>query len=277
MSYILDALRRAEAERERGGVPGLQSQQHSIEGEDDAPERSRPLVWAVVGLALALVATLAWTLLGRSPGPSRQSAEGPVTQAPAPATAPAPQSLAEIAAAPATSPAPQPASTQPPSSALAPDAAQPPSVTPPVRAPAVAALRAAPQAASPPPVRSPAAMPVGPATRAPRAEAPAVAADTGSGRAVAGAADARPAPPAATASEPRVYAQSELPEEIRRELPRIAVNGSSYSGDAASRMVMINGQVFHEGDPLAAGLVLDKIKRRSAVLAYKGWRYEITF
>ena len=88
---------------------------------------------------------------------------------------------------------------------------------------------------------------------------------------------ATPAPAAAAASEPRVYAPSELPEEIRRELPRVAINGSSYSGDAASRMVMINGQVFHEGDQLGAGLVLDKIKRRSAVLAYKGWRYEIMF
>ena len=40
---------------------------------------------------------------------------------------------------------------------------------------------------------------------------------------------------------------------------------------------MINGQVFHEGDQLSAGLVLDKIRRRSAVMAYKGYRYEVTF
>ncbi len=88
---------------------------------------------------------------------------------------------------------------------------------------------------------------------------------------------AAPLAPAAAASEPRIYAQSELPEDIRRELPRVAINGSSYSGDAASRMVMVNGQVFHEGDQLAANLVLDKIRRRSAVLAYKGFRYEVMF
>ena len=84
-------------------------------------------------------------------------------------------------------------------------------------------------------------------------------------------------PKADAASEPRIYAQSELPEDIRRELPRVAINGSSYSGDAASRMVMINGQIFHEGDKLGGGLVLEKINRRSAVLSYKGFRYEVMF
>ena len=37
MSYILDALRRADAERERGKVPGLQSQQHTTLDADEAP------------------------------------------------------------------------------------------------------------------------------------------------------------------------------------------------------------------------------------------------
>jgi general secretion pathway protein B len=245
MSYILDALRRAEAERERGAVPGLQSQQHSIEGEDDAPERSRLLVWVVIALAFALIATLAWTFLGGSGAPARPIAEGPVTPAPAPApiatAAPVPQSLAEIAATPSASTAPPPQA--------------------PVKAPVVAPM--------PVPVPMPATLPPPrPATATVKAAPP---------LAVAAAKTVAPTPAAAAASEPRVYAQSELPEEIRREIPRVAINGSSYSGDAASRMVMINGQVFHEGDQLAAGLVLDKIKRRSAVLAYKGWRYEIMF
>ncbi|HEY4958793.1 MAG TPA: general secretion pathway protein GspB, partial [Caldimonas sp.] len=87
------------------------------------------------------------------------------------------------------------------------------------------------------------------------------------------------APVASTAAraETRIYAQAELPEEIRRDLPKVAINGSSYSGDAASRMVMINGQIFHEGDKLGGGLVLEKINRRSAVLSFKGYRYEIAF
>jgi general secretion pathway protein B len=86
------------------------------------------------------------------------------------------------------------------------------------------------------------------------------------------------APTAAPATaEPRVHSQAELPEEIRRDLPKLVIGGSSYSGDAASRMVMINGQVFHEGDRLAPDLVLERIRLKSAVLAFKGWRYEVLF
>jgi general secretion pathway protein B len=82
--------------------------------------------------------------------------------------------------------------------------------------------------------------------------------------------------PAASASD-RVFTQAELPEAIRRELPKIAFGGASYSGDKASRMVILNGQVFHEGDTVAAGLVLKQVKQKAAVLAYKGYRYEIGF
>jgi general secretion pathway protein B len=244
MSYILDALRRAEAERERGAVPSLQSQQHSIESEDEAPARSRLLVWAVIALAFALIATLAWTLLGGPAAPPRQAAEGPVTPAPLPVTPAAPmaQSLPEIATAPSVAPvvAAPPAATTPSAQVAPPKPAPMPMPTP--------TLSATTSPARPTPTPAKAAPPVALAT--PKADA---------------------------ASEPRIYAQSELPDDIRRELPRVVINGSSYSGDAASRMVMINGQVFHEGDQLSAGLVLDKIRRRSAVLAYKGFRYEVMF
>ena len=38
MSYILDALRRADAERERGTVPSLHTQQFGVlPGDDEAP------------------------------------------------------------------------------------------------------------------------------------------------------------------------------------------------------------------------------------------------
>ena len=259
MSYILDALRRAEAERERGAVPGLQSQQHSLEGEDEAPERSRVLVWAVIALAFALIATLAWTLLGGPSGPARQIAEGPVTLAPTPTAtaAPAPQSLAEIAAAPPPMAAPAPTTI----------AAPPQATTLPVPARPSVQTQASTQIQMP--STPPTPRPVIAATPKPAAVAPAVA--------LAAPKTPTATPTAAAASEPRIYAQSELPADIQRELPRVAINGSSYSGDAASRMVMINGQVFHEGDQLSAGLVLDKIRRRSAVLAYKGFRYEVMF
>ena len=260
MSYILDALRRAEAERERGAVPSLASQQHSIEIEDEAPQRSRTLVWAVIGLAFALIATLAWTLLGNRGAPARQTADAPATIVAPTAPAPVPQSLAEIAAVPSVTSAPTqmpPVVTSPSmSTSMSPSPSRSPSQTQtqmPVTAPT-------PRPAPTPIAKTvPAVALAAPTTESTRPTAPATAV----------------APAAAT--EPRIYAQSELPDDIRRDLPRIAINGSSYSGDASSRMVMINGQVFHEGDQLAANLVLDKIRRRSAVLAFKGFRYEVMF
>src|SRR4051812_34849359 len=84
MSYILDALRRADAERERGVVPSLQSQQHTVVDEDDPAPRSRPLVWVIVALGVALVALLAWMLLGggTTPRPVAERSVAPAAVAP---------------------------------------------------------------------------------------------------------------------------------------------------------------------------------------------------
>jgi general secretion pathway protein B len=124
--------------------------------------------------------------------------------------------------------------------------------------------------------------PVSVATTAPTAlPAPAASARVARRPPPATASAAAPRQPASTSSrlvpESRIYAQADLPDEIRREIPKLSIGGASYSGDAASRMVIINGQVFHEGDKIANGLVLEKIKLKSAVLAYKSWRYEITY
>lgn len=252
MSYILDALRRAEAERERGAVPSLQSQQHTI-AEDDAAATARPrsLVWAVVALALALLAALAWNFLGGTAAPARAPIEGSITAPmPLPALQPVPALPTTAASAPApvttaTPTAPSPADTAAPTATTtatpAPPATRP--ATPPRRAETAPSTR-------PGETRRPASR------RAAATSSPGAAPST---------------------SEARVYSQAELPEEIRRDLPKITIGGSSYSGDAASRMVMINGQVFHEGDRLAPGLVLERIRLKSAVLAFKGWRYEVLF
>ena len=254
MSYILDALRRAEAERERGAVPSLASQQHSIEVEDEAPQRSRVLVWAVIGLASALVATLAWTLLG-GPGASvAPDRRGPGDGCPGAGRTGRRAAVAGRDRGDADRDRGAGTGARSPRRRLRHPAG---------RSDPAPARTSSHQAPAPRPVAAPKAAPaIAPPSRRRRAEE---------------IRQTAAAPPPSAAAEPRIYAQSELPEDIRRELPRVAINGSSYSGDAASRMVMINGQVFHEGDQLSAGLVLDKIRRRSAVLAYKGFRYEVMF
>ncbi|HSI60066.1 MAG TPA: general secretion pathway protein GspB, partial [Ideonella sp.] len=76
-------------------------------------------------------------------------------------------------------------------------------------------------------------------------------------------------------AERRILALDELPPEIRRSLPPLAVSGSIYSDDAASRFVMINGEAVHEGGRITPELTLEQIRLKSAVLRYKGYRYRI--
>jgi general secretion pathway protein B len=81
----------------------------------------------------------------------------------------------------------------------------------------------------------------------------------------------------APTTDARIYAINELPEDVRRTLPRLTVGGSIYSENAASRFLIINGQIFHEGDELAPELRLEHIKLKSAVLRYKAYRYSISY
>ena len=54
MSYILDALRRAEADRQRGAVPGLQDQPQPLSAPAAAPadDPRRTGLWALAGAGL---------------------------------------------------------------------------------------------------------------------------------------------------------------------------------------------------------------------------------
>lgn len=245
MSYILDALRRADAERERGAVPSIHAQQFGQLPTDDEPAApSRRMHWMVGALAALLVALLGWIFLGRDAArgpaatPIASVTPSPVTGA---TTMPAPAATAPAAIAPAV-----PAAT-PPRAPLPPIDTEPRAAAPvkPVHRP----VRAVPPTATPTDAR--AATP----ERAPPATAP--------------------------AREPtestKVVAQRDLPPEIRSGMPTITVNGSTYSSDKASRMLMIGGQIFHEGDPVVGGVVLRQIKPRAAVFAYRGYLYEVGF
>jgi general secretion pathway protein B len=89
-------------------------------------------------------------------------------------------------------------------------------------------------------------------------------------------ATATAAPHPAPAEAP-VYAREQLPENVRAQLPQLAVGGSIYSSDAASRSVIINGRIYRENDHLTADLLLEQIKLKAAVLKFKGYRFEIEF
>ena len=222
MSYILDALRRADAERERerGGVPGLHTQALPAPGPEPVSSRALPgWAWGAIGVAAGLLVALgAWLGLRTPPAVAPPA----VSKVAAPASAPpvaAPPVAAPVAAAPAS---------------VLPAA---PAVTPPLVAPAAAAM---------PP-------------RATAIEAP-----------------PRAAVPASASAAP-VLPFERLPDDVRRQLPRLAVDGSVYSEQHAQRILIIGGQLFHEGDAVAPGVVLERIEPKSAVFRWHDWRYTVAY
>ena len=133
MSYILDALRRADAERERGGVPGLHTQTMAEPGDEaDIAPRARglkPWHWLAIGLAGGLAVAIAWSWRGEEPPPP----VAVLPPAPPPPALPAPAAPAAIAPiavteAPPASPvaiAPMRAAPPPPAAAARPAAPAP--------------------------------------------------------------------------------------------------------------------------------------------------------
>jgi general secretion pathway protein B len=238
MSYILDALRRADAERGRGAVPDLNAQPLALPViDDDARERARvPWLWLGAGAALMLAAGIAWQFLGQRDGAQSAAVSPPVVPS-VPALAPPPPTpMPEAPApAPAVMPSPPPVAVAP----AAPTIASGPQSSPAqVAAPAVAAAKA-------PAVVRP----------APKASAPASAA----------------------APAPRIPKLAELPDDVRPTVPALTIGGSVYSPQPAARMVIVNGQVFREGDTLAAGLKLEQIRPKSAVFSIRGQAFELPY
>ncbi|WP_127996365.1 general secretion pathway protein GspB [Piscinibacter defluvii] len=224
MSYILDALRRADAERSRGGVPGLHAQAQGGDTADE-PRRHGAAPWAGIAIALGLTLLVVLLWLGFAPTtPVPEPAPNvlPVVPPPAPVAAPV------VAAEPAAPPAPAPAPVVPPATTL--PALPPPTPVPVARAPAAKAEPAAPRAAA-----------------------------------------------SAPAAEPRIPALRELPEDLRRQIPPLNVGGSTWSANAASRFVILNGQLLRENDPVNPELTLRQIRQRSLVLEFRGQRFEFGF
>ena len=231
MSYILDALRRAEAdrERERGQVPGLHTQALSASEAAPAAGQGHWLPWAAGGLLL---------LAGIGAGSWWASSQH---EAPLPVLLPA--------SPPVSLPVPQPVRA-------APAAVQPTVLPTAQRTTQTAVIAPMPQPAASGSPYLPPAPPPGVVAAAPALRPSSVAA---------------PAPePAAEARIPRL---SELPESTRLELPKLAIGGSVYSDNPASRLVIVNGEVLREGAKLGADLVLEQIRPRELVLRFKGQRY----
>lgn len=261
MSYILDALKRAESERSRGSIPNI----HASAATTTAPEAGRPAALRIgLGvIALSIVVVAGWVWWPRSESTADpMSASEPLAALPATVPAPAPVIVAPapaagvLASAPTTTAMPQPGPPGPARAGEAPPANAPP------RKPSGDAVA---------PVVTGSVEPA----RSRKAE---FAASASAAVAEAASQPATPVPATVAAStEERVYVLKDLPADVRSSLPVLAVGGATYSENPANRMLIVNGALFHEGDKLAPEVTLQQIKLRSAVLSYRGYRYVINY
>jgi len=259
MSYILEALRRAETERERKRrVPGLHAQPVPSSSLDERGTRrsNKIWLWIALGVSAGVLLPLLWRwwvidpIAAEAAAAARAPSAGSVTpqatvDAP-PAVASAPLATAQAA----EPPAPTQETPHPPRVAHTPakTAATAPKLNAGAgeRAPAVAAAQ-------------------------PSAHQPKAAASAPTQASVAAAAVTASAP------EPKLRSLNEMPEDVRRSVPTLSFGGSVYSETAAQRMVIFNGQVLREGDVVADDVTLEQIRPHSAVMRARGQRFEIAF
>jgi general secretion pathway protein B len=108
VSLILDALRKADAERERGSVPSLHSQPVLSPSVDAAPKsRTRPnWLWIAIGVVLGLVASAILVKVGRdASAPSATTLNPPPAQTVTPVAVSPEPAPASGASRPAAAPA----------------------------------------------------------------------------------------------------------------------------------------------------------------------------
>jgi general secretion pathway protein B len=279
MSYILEALKKAQAERQLGNAPTIHAPQPVQAAEPGAAASRKPLF---IGLGAGALVVAAGAMFmwqrGATPAPVPASLPGP-TSAAAPAVAgrelaavpPAPASAAAGAASNTleVSAPPEPVAPPRPAHAAEPRVAEAPARPAPSAAGrAGTEVRASASVAAPvaAPASAPAVAPALPAVRtAPVAAAP---------RAAATPAPASVPAPAPEDSLPYLH---QLPDTIQRDIPRVSFGGYMYSANPADRLLLVDKALRHEGEEVGPGLVLEKLLPKAAVMNYRGVRYRVAY
>ncbi|MFO1468770.1 MAG: general secretion pathway protein GspB [Steroidobacteraceae bacterium] len=267
MSFILDALKKSEAERQRQSVPGL------LDVPAPLPRPRFPTwgIWigALLGVnLLVLIILLLRGSLGQAPAEPHAAANPAGTTAPV-ATAPA--ATAPVAA-PATAPAAAPAVT---ASAMAGSTAAAPAYS-------AGAVAAGPSRPFSPMDGAPVYAPEIPLSGPGAAAAPAPSPAPSPAQAIA-------PPPQQAAVRPTLPPEAQLPEDPEevvptlqevnlagnRGIPELHLDIHVYAKRPADRFVFINNRKYKEGATLQEGPTVERITRDGVLLRYQNLRFSI--
>lgn len=280
MSFILDALKKSETERQRSSGPAL------FEVKVAAPQARLPTWAVIVGALLAVnLLILLWVLLHRGSTTTATQAAAAANTTPAAAGAANPTPAANPPAAPA-----------PLAQAVAPAATPAPNNAGPIQANTTSPVNAAPTRTAPPPADESAA--ADEAAYNPNDERPAVL--PGTAEAAAAERERARAQRALEENAERVREQQqttasaarrqntvmartsglptrdELVNSGRARIPELSLSLHAYDPDPARRFVFINGSRAREGDAVGGGVVLETITRDGVILSSGGQKFVLT-
>jgi general secretion pathway protein B len=286
MSYILDALRKSDQQRQRGAAPTL------LAGQATAVAPKRPaflayglLAAVLVGAGMVIGWLRPWQPEQVAPGRAESVAAKPLESTPR-QPAPAPSEMApQPKPEPKLQNATRPAQAAPAPSEMAPQPKPEPKLQNATR-PAQAALAPSEMAPQPKPepklqnatLPAPALVPTKPQLPAranPETDGTPREADAAAPRRAAAPAPERPADTAAadTARVQTVISMAELPLSVQQELPAMTISVHAYSDNPGARLVGINNRILREGEYVVPGLKLEQITPDGMIFGYKGYSF----
>ena len=252
MSFILDALKKAEAERRVGSVPNVHAQSPVLPSAMPyaySPWKKR----VAAAVAIAATAGAAYLAFQRT----THKPVDPVTNPPTLARNTEHAAPAGAVAAPVV-----------PGSDIRPEPREV-RITSQLAGP----LPAAPRPAAPKPAEKP-------APKLKQETRPAVAArpqasTTASVPPVAPPAVKQPVAslPPATANPPA----SDIAARPPADAPQLAIGGYIYSENPSERQLLVNNRLLREGSEAAPGVILEKMMPKAAVFNYRGQRYQLAY
>lgn len=236
MSYILEALKKLERERQREKIPDLLARQ-----EEAYPVKKRRLFWPYIVAGLVLLnAMFVFWLLWVDPRMNMVQPPADQSRVVAEKIAPAPQTVVEETRG-------------------QPDIEDKKDAIPPEKKTMIPTVPRQPQVPLPKKITPEPSPPKTAAIETPRPVQVKVEAAPKT---------IKPTPPSAQTTSVK-----ELPADVRASLPEIKMTVHSYNDQAQSRFVVINNAIFREGQSISGDLKVVQITQKGVILNHQGHRF----